>query len=450
MPDPASRAAAYTVVLEGQVAAGDGGTERTRGLVWEAIGDVADDVSVVWAILGLARVATESDRGAALDLLERAWARAREAGVEERAGAVRVIAQAMVELEVGADQVLGALEALAASDVDLAADAFLDVAWQLDERGEDDVAARAFRRAREVVLSSPDGLDREIRLQTVARAQLMGGHFGDAVETAVALSPEDRSELLVEIALEQAQAGDDRAARGTLLRARASIDESDADSHSTRDQLMAIARALLDVGDPREAVTMAEALGDAEVAEMDVRILLAGDHIESALEMVDELEDDFAADRLLTVAVRRLLATGELERARSIADRMRYGFDFVAEDIVDHAVEAGRFEEALLTATSIADELQRSRALARIAVRQADAGLGEAAVRTTELIRDDQAGFAIAVAERLALAGDRDRFKRLVPVAASSLHAAYAFCGLLARVYPDDAEAIAAVITASM
>ena len=91
----------------------------------------------------------------------------------------------------------------------------------------------------------------------------------------------------------------------------------------------------------------------------------------------------------------------------------------------------------------------RARLLEAIVAIHLEVGAGAQAVEMAERIVTERNLYLPKVASALVLAGDLDSFKRLLLPCASYQDAAYRMCGLLARVYPDQAEAVAAEVANS-
>jgi hypothetical protein len=78
------------------------------------------------------------------------------------------------------------------------------------------------------------------------------------------------------------------------------------------------------------------------------------------------------------------------------------------------------------------------------------AGFVEQAVQTTEKIYTTyRQEYLPAIATALAEASDKENFKRLLIPCASYLDSACRMCGLLARLYPEQAAEVAKVVSKS-
>jgi hypothetical protein len=101
---------------------------------------------------------------------------------------------------------------------------------------------------------------------------------------------------------------------------------------------------------------------------------------------------------------------------------------------------------ALAAQEKIEDEKKRLQALKIIAQIQAIAGKGEDALRTLKAMLSDRNTHLRDIALLFAQTGDRVNFKRLLIPCAYYLDTAYQMCGYLARLYPEQASAVAKVL----
>ena len=102
---------------------------------------------------------------------------------------------------------------------------------------------------------------------------------------------------------------------------------------------------------------------------------------------------------------------------------------------------------ALAAKEKIKDEKKRLQAFKRIAQIQAIVGQGEEAVRTVEAIITDHNKHLPDIALLFAETGDKPNFKKLLIPCTYYLDAAYQMCGYLARLYPEQASAVAKVLS---
>ncbi|MEQ9371652.1 MAG: SMEK domain-containing protein [Coleofasciculus chthonoplastes F3-SA18-01] len=117
--------------------------------------------------------------------------------------------------------------------------------------------------------------------------------------------------------------------------------------------------------------------------------------------------------------------------------------------------EQGKQEEVLKTLTvalQIQDQIKEDKqklikALKTIAGMQAMAGKGEDAVKTAEKILTERNLYLPGIASWLVKTGDKENFKRLLIPCAYNVETAYQMCGLIARLYPEQAELVAKAVT---
>jgi hypothetical protein len=102
---------------------------------------------------------------------------------------------------------------------------------------------------------------------------------------------------------------------------------------------------------------------------------------------------------------------------------------------------------ALAAKEKIEDEQKCLEALKKIAQIQAIAGKGEEALRTLEAMLNDRNTHLRDIALLFAATGDRVNFKRLLIPCAYYLDTAYQMCEYLARLYPEQASAVAKVLS---
>lgn len=108
--------------------------------------------------------------------------------------------------------------------------------------------------------------------------------------------------------------------------------------------------------------------------------------------------------------------------------------------------------ETLTVALQIQDHIKEDKqklikALKTIAGMQAMAGKGEDAVKTAEKILTERNLYLPGIASWLVKTGDKENFKRLLIPCAYNVEIAYQMCGLIARLYPEQAELVAKAVT---
>jgi hypothetical protein len=105
------------------------------------------------------------------------------------------------------------------------------------------------------------------------------------------------------------------------------------------------------------------------------------------------------------------------------------------------------FDAALQAKDKIDDEKNRVESLRAIAQIQAMAGCGEQTVKTVEAILTNRNQYLPKVAAFLVETGDKPNFKKLLIPCAYYLDSAYEMCVYLARLYPENAAAVAKVLS---
>jgi tetratricopeptide (TPR) repeat protein len=144
---------------------------------------------------------------------------------------------------------------------------------------------------------------------------------------------------------------------------------------------------------------------------------------------------------------------GQIEEAYKIATAIKSRSQYIKalQTIANLQLQAGCIDDArqifiYAFEAAIIIEDYKDQTLKSIATAQARAGFGPDALVTAEAILTEREKHLPAIAEALLDAGDLASFKQLLIPCAAYLEAAYTMCGLLARAYPDQANAIAAVI----
>jgi AAA ATPase domain/MalT-like TPR region len=186
---------------------------------------------------------------------------------------------------------------------------------------------------------------------------------------------------------------------------------------------------------------------------------------EAALATLAELLEDALAqeshkrnnrnDDLFTIAAAYAEA-GELVTALNITDKIEDGWlqlralrIITWEQFKKGEKEAllKTFDAALQAKDKIEDEKKRVEALRAIAQIQAMAGCGEQTVKTVEAILTNRNQYVPKIAAFLVETGDKQNFKKLLIPCAYYLDSAYEMCGYLARLYPEQASAVAKVLS---
>jgi hypothetical protein len=289
------------------------------------------------------------------------------------------------------------------------------------EAGDAEGARQTLALAHDIARGIADGISWDFELWEVAAAQARVGDPAGALQTASGLTMErNRARALAEVAAAQLRAGDAEAARRQF------------------DAALAIA-----YGIPEQYVLDA-AYALRDIAKAQAR---AGE-VAAALRTAQSNPGDSQRDDALGEVVMAQVRAGEwaaaLETARAIPTPERCGA--ALRRYAEAQAQVGELAAALTTARSITYEPERVVALREVAAAQARAGLGEQALRTCDGILLHPEHHLPLVGAALAEAADREHFKRLLPPCAGDLDAAFRMCGLLARLYPEQAGTIAELV----
>jgi hypothetical protein len=114
--------------------------------------------------------------------------------------------------------------------------------------------------------------------------------------------------------------------------------------------------------------------------------------------------------------------------------------------IAESQAEAGEFDAALHMVQSITEDYYRSEALAKIAEQQAQAGQFDAAIDTSKFILVERGVHLYYIIKAMIQAGDREVFKRILVSSAQDLLTTYKVVGLLFEVYKDQSKSLSETI----
>jgi tetratricopeptide (TPR) repeat protein len=244
--------------------------------------------------------------------------------------------------------------------------------------------------------------------------------------------------------------------------------------------------------------TLAQEHPDAEQTEI-LKIAIATVYKDALSSFNSEF--DHSATILSSIAVAQM-ALGEREAALAIfaeafeiikeekSQTFKTNPDSLLSTVVAAQAESGYFDRALKSAEKIEDEWEQVKALSKIASfqwKQGDkeglsttldialmakekitdgqkrllalwviaqiqsmAGKVEQAVRTAKQVLTNHNQLLCDIATNLSQLKDKDNFKKLLIPCAYSFDTAYKMCGYLARLYPQQASAVAKVVTGSI
>ena len=277
----------------------------------------------------------------------------------------------------------------------------------------------------------------------IAQAQAMIGDFDDALITMQEICiPSFQADALKTIAHLQIWQDSQQIEKFKIILSNAHEFYKNADDHflsflsNKVDVLATIAVARSTLGETEAALaTLAELLEDALAQESHKRnnrnddlFIIAAAYAEAgelvtALNITDKIEDGWLQLRALRIIIWEQFKKGEKEALLKT------------------------FDAALQAKDKIEDEKKRVEALRAIAQIQALAGFGEQTVKTVEAILTNRNQYVPKIAAFLVETGDKPNFKKLLVPCAYYLDAAYQMCGYLARLYPEQASAVAKVLS---
>jgi len=350
-----------------------------------------------------------------------------------------------------------------------------------------------FQQALQTARDIQDSRQRAQALLAVARAQARVGLHDLALQTARDIQDEwRRSRALSAVAEAQAQAGLHDLARltfqqalqtardiqdaGDSARALSAVAEAQAqagmhdlalqtardiqDTGESARALSAVAQAQAEAGMHDLALQTARAIQDADqrayalsaVAQSQAQAGLHDIALQTARDIQVERQRAWALSAVAQAQARAGLQDLALQTARDIQDHELRAKALSAVALAQaqvglHNLARLTFHQALQTARDIQDERQRTEALSAVARAQARTGNSDSALDIIQSILISANKYLVALAEIFAEQNDRPHFKRLLPLAAHHLDAAFRMCGLLAKLYPQHASAIARVLT---
>ncbi|MBD2680601.1 MULTISPECIES: SMEK domain-containing protein [Nostoc] len=155
---------------------------------------------------------------------------------------------------------------------------------------------------------------------------------------------------------------------------------------------------------------------------------------------------------LLTI-IAALLEMGDIPTALNITDEIEDAWEqvialwLISKEQYKKQEQVTTLDAILKAKNKIDDEQKQMKSLNVISCVQVLAGLGEQAVRTTEAILTDRNRQLPKIASWLVQTGDHPNFKKILIPCAYYLDAAYEVCESLAQLYPEQAAAVARIIS---
>lgn len=269
-------------------------------------------------------------------------------------------------------------------------------------------------------------------LRNIAKMQVQVGNFAGAHETVQNIDDrQTQIEALAFIATAQAQMGEREAAQANFATA---LDTSKGIEHQWKQ-----AAALASI-----------AVAQAQAGERDAALATFAIALETTKGIKDWMDRVQVLQDIAIAQVQARDFAAALETAQGIEKwrRVEVLAAIAAAQVRTGEQEAGRttFAAAFETVQNISEERARTTALESIAKAQVRADFGEQAVHTSEAILARRNKHLPEIADALVKSGDKENFKRLLIPCANYLAAAYRMCGLLARLYPEQASAVAEVV----
>ncbi|CBN55864.1 MULTISPECIES: hypothetical protein [Kamptonema] len=270
----------------------------------------------------------------------------------------------------------------------------------------------------------------------IAEAQARLGEFDVALKTLEAIRmPYFRVNALISIAQLQIEAEPEQIEKYKIVLNKADEYDKNADPK------------LLLFADKVQLLTIIavarSAVGETEAALANFAALLEAAQIKNTRDR----------DKDFSIIARGYAEVGEFSTAIKISNDIEDGYQKISTFL---AIACEQFKKgqqvttldiALAAKEKIEDEQKRLEALKRIAQIQAIAGKGEEALRTLEAMLSDLNTHLRDIALLFAQTGDRVNFKRLLIPCAYYLDTAYQMCEYLARLYPEQASAVATLLS---
>jgi tetratricopeptide (TPR) repeat protein len=450
------RAEALGAIAEAMARAG-----MTQQALWEQALQTAEAIEEAWrrtSALGAIAEAMARTGMTQQALWEQALQTAKaieEAG--ERASALRAIAEAMARAGMTQQAQEAFYRALRTAEAIEGAwkraSALGAIAEAMARTGMTQQAQEAFYQALRTAEAIERARERASALRAIAEAMARAGMtqqaqeaFYQALRTAEAIEgARERAEALGAIAEAMARAGMTQQAQEAFyqaLRTAEAIEEAGERAWA----LMAIAEAMARTGMTQQAQeAFYQALRTAEAIER-------ARERASALRAIAEAMARAGMTQQAQEAFYQALRTAEaIEGARERAEALGAIAEAMARaGMTQQAQEA--FHQALRTAEAIEEAGERAWALRAIAEAMARIGEAEGAagIMEREIGAREQGLLAVlqALTERAREGDEKSKrgFLRLLPLCGWSLELAYSACGLLAGLYPEQAEGIARVV----
>jgi tetratricopeptide (TPR) repeat protein len=266
-------------------------------------------------------------------------------------------------------------------------------------------------------------------MASIAGAMAESQDFEGALNVANQILLEDvQAGALASIQAVRARTQGYESARSVLAQVAERLERFQSDRTDKSNALTSIALAQAEAGDFSGATRTAQMHGAPEkdrVLESIAMIQAQAGQPAAALETV----------RLIGFPLESLEALKKVARVQARAG--------------DSEAVRGTLDVAMEAADNLSDQTERARELSGIARVFAEAGFAARALNIAERLLSERDAWLPSIAESFAEAGDLNHFKRLLSLCAYYRNAAYRMCGLLARFYPEQATAVALVVSPS-
>jgi tetratricopeptide (TPR) repeat protein len=270
----------------------------------------------------------------------------------------------------------------------------------------------------------------------VAKAQAMLGEFDVALRTLETISiPSFHVNALRSIAQLQIEPEPQQIEKYKIVLNKADEKYKNADSNSL---ILATKVHLLTI----------IAVARSTIGETEAALATFADLLEAAKTKEQrERDQDFSIIAIGYAEVGEFSTAIKISKDIEDAEQKISTFLEIACEQFQKGQQVTTLDIALAAKEKIEDEQKRLEALKSIAQIQAIAGKGEEALRTLEAMLNDRNTHLRDIALLFAETGDRVNFKHLLIPCAYYLDTAYQMCEYLARLYPEQASAVAKVLS---
>lgn len=296
-------------------------------------------------------------------------------------------------------------------------------------------------------------------LAAIATVQAQNGDVVGATKTAEGIQLNWRkTTALVNIAKVQLQNGNKEGAEATFMAAMCSASKitwTKAHAKALQDIAVALAQAnymreafknFLEAKEATREIACEEDRAEALAAIAATQARVGYDNAADSTALTIEI-DRYQTEAFIAIGVAQAQA-GKFAKAMETARQIDCEEERVEvlTAIAKAQTRAGDGKSAQEIARKIQDEALRTEVFTTIAQIQVKTGFPEEALHTADLILVERNKHLPAIADEFVAMEEKMHFKRLLPPCAYYLDATYQMCSKLARLYPDQATAIADII----